>query len=168
VIAPRTHWSWRSARMPLRYWYSCDRGDYRAFRYRNVRHCPQCKANLFRDLGDAPAHDSRLGRPLIMVTNDDGFESDGLWTAVEALLPLGEVLVAAPDRQWSGRDARCPTTSRGGWCTKRSRSMASQSRPVPSMPALRLPWSTALSSWPRAVHRRWCLESTTVPTWGRR
>jgi 5'-nucleotidase len=32
-------------------------------------------------------------RPLILVTNDDGIESKGLWAAVEAVLPLGEVLV---------------------------------------------------------------------------
>lgn len=40
--------------------------------------------------------------PLILVTNDDGVESLGLWAAVEALAPLGEVWVVAPDRQWSG------------------------------------------------------------------
>ncbi len=43
-----------------------------------------------------------MERPLILVTNDDGIESEGLWAAVEAVLPLGEVLVVAPDRQWSG------------------------------------------------------------------
>jgi len=43
-----------------------------------------------------------MQRPLILVTNDDGFDSKGLWAAVEAVLPLGEVLVVAPDRQWSG------------------------------------------------------------------
>lgn len=47
-------------------------------------------------------------QPLILVTNDDGFESEGLWTAVEAVLPLGEVLVAAPDRQWSGAGRAMP------------------------------------------------------------
>jgi 5'-nucleotidase len=49
-----------------------------------------------------------MERPLILVTNDDGFESDGLWAAVEALLPLGEVLVVAPDRQWSGAGRAMP------------------------------------------------------------
>ena len=43
-----------------------------------------------------------MTQPLILVTNDDGIASQGLWAAVEALLPLGEVLVVAPDRQWSG------------------------------------------------------------------
>lgn len=43
-----------------------------------------------------------MEQPLILVTNDDGIESRGLWAAVEAVLPLGEVLVVAPDRQWSG------------------------------------------------------------------
>lgn len=46
--------------------------------------------------------------PLILVTNDDGIASAGLWAAVEALLPLGEVLVVAPDRQWSGGGRSMP------------------------------------------------------------
>jgi len=41
-------------------------------------------------------------RPLILVTNDDGIDSKGLWVVAEALAPLGEILVVAPDRQWSG------------------------------------------------------------------
>jgi 5'-nucleotidase len=49
-----------------------------------------------------------MERPLVLVTNDDGFESDGLWAAVEAVLPLGEVLVVAPDRQWSGAGRSMP------------------------------------------------------------
>jgi len=49
-----------------------------------------------------------MERPLILVTNDDGFESEGLWSAVEAVLPLGEVLLVAPDRQWSGAGRSMP------------------------------------------------------------
>jgi 5'-nucleotidase len=49
-----------------------------------------------------------MEHPLILVTNDDGFESDGLWAAVEAVLSLGEVLVVAPDRQWSGAGRSMP------------------------------------------------------------
>ena len=40
--------------------------------------------------------------PLILVTNDDGISSPGLRAAVRAAVPLGEVVVAAPARQWSG------------------------------------------------------------------
>jgi 5'-nucleotidase len=40
--------------------------------------------------------------PLILVTNDDGIGSPGLEAAIQAALPLGELLVVAPDRQWSG------------------------------------------------------------------
>lgn len=40
--------------------------------------------------------------PLIVITNDDGITSPGLRAAVQAALPLGELLVVAPDRQWSG------------------------------------------------------------------
>jgi len=47
-------------------------------------------------------------RPLILLTNDDGIKSDGLWAAAEALLPLGEVLVVVPDRQWSGAGRSIP------------------------------------------------------------
>lgn len=43
-----------------------------------------------------------MSKPLILVTNDDGIDSRGLWAAAEGLLPLGDVLVVAPDRQWSG------------------------------------------------------------------
>jgi 5'-nucleotidase len=49
-----------------------------------------------------------MEQPLILVTNDDGIDSRGLWKAVEALLPLGEVLVVAPDRQWSGGGRSMP------------------------------------------------------------
>jgi 5'-nucleotidase len=46
--------------------------------------------------------------PLILVTNDDGINSDGLWAVVEAVRPLGKVLVVAPDRQWSGAGRAMP------------------------------------------------------------
>ena len=49
-----------------------------------------------------------MEQPLILVTNDDGIESRGLWAAVEAVLPLGEILVVAPDRQWSGGGRSMP------------------------------------------------------------
>ena len=38
----------------------------------------------------------------ILVTNDDGVYSPGLWAAVAALEGLGEVVVVAPDREQSG------------------------------------------------------------------
>lgn len=38
----------------------------------------------------------------ILLTNDDGVHAPGLWTLVEAVRPLGEVLVVAPDREQSG------------------------------------------------------------------
>ena len=40
--------------------------------------------------------------PVILVTNDDGITSPGLAAAVRAVTGLGEVVVAAPGRQWSG------------------------------------------------------------------
>lgn len=49
-----------------------------------------------------------MAQPLILVTNDDGIESPGLWAAVAALLPLGELLVVAPDCQWSGAGRSMP------------------------------------------------------------
>ena len=41
----------------------------------------------------------------ILVTNDDGIHSPGLWSVAEALKPLGEVIVVAPDRDQSGISA---------------------------------------------------------------
>lgn len=43
-----------------------------------------------------------MTHPLILVTNDDGIASAGLWALAEAMIPLGDVLVAAPTKQWSG------------------------------------------------------------------
>ncbi len=44
-------------------------------------------------------------RPLILVTNDDGIEAKGLASLVEYLLPLGDVVVVAPDGPRSGQSA---------------------------------------------------------------
>ena len=38
----------------------------------------------------------------ILVTNDDGISSPGLWALAESLKEIGEVVVVAPDRQQSG------------------------------------------------------------------
>ncbi len=38
----------------------------------------------------------------ILLTNDDGVGSAGIWQAARALAPLGEVIVSAPDREQSG------------------------------------------------------------------
>lgn len=51
--------------------------------------------------------------PLILVTNDDGITSPGLWAAVEAARPLGDVLVVAPDQQWSGAGRSMPLGPEG-------------------------------------------------------
>lgn len=54
-----------------------------------------------------------MEKPLILVTNDDGVDSEGLWAAVEAVTPLGEVLVVAPDRQWSAAGRSMPQSVTG-------------------------------------------------------
>ncbi len=45
----------------------------------------------------------------ILVTNDDGIDSTGLHVLARALLPLGDVVVAAPDREYSGFSAALGT-----------------------------------------------------------
>jgi len=40
-------------------------------------------------------------KPTILVTNDDGFDAPGIAALVEAVMPLGHVVVAAPDREQS-------------------------------------------------------------------
>jgi 5'-nucleotidase len=49
-----------------------------------------------------------MTEPLIVLTNDDGIHSKGLEAAALALAPLGEVLIVAPDRQWSGAGRSMP------------------------------------------------------------
>ena len=51
--------------------------------------------------------------PLIVVTNDDGIASPGLRAAVRAALSLGELLIVAPDRQWSGAGRSMPQGPEG-------------------------------------------------------
>jgi len=40
--------------------------------------------------------------PRILVTNDDGYDAAGLAALIEAVEPLGQVIVVAPDREQSG------------------------------------------------------------------
>jgi rRNA maturation endonuclease Nob1 len=35
--------------MPSHYWYRCTQCEYRAFRYRNVKRCPDCGGLLVRE-----------------------------------------------------------------------------------------------------------------------
>ncbi|HEX7542189.1 MAG TPA: 5'/3'-nucleotidase SurE [Anaerolineales bacterium] len=54
-----------------------------------------------------------MGRYQILLTNDDGIQSPGLWAAAEALSDLGFVTVAAPQEQSSGMGRSLPSTSDG-------------------------------------------------------
>jgi 5'-nucleotidase len=49
----------------------------------------------------------------ILLTNDDGIESPGLWAAAEALSSIGYVWVVAPREQSSGAGRSMPTNSDG-------------------------------------------------------
>ena len=48
-------------------------------------------------------------RPLILITNDDGYEAQGISSLVETLKDLGDIVVFAPDRPRSGMS--CAITS---------------------------------------------------------
>ena len=52
-------------------------------------------------------------KPQILLTNDDGILSPGLWAAAEALAQLGFVHVVAPRDQFSGAGRSLPSTSDG-------------------------------------------------------
>jgi 5'-nucleotidase len=52
-------------------------------------------------------------RPGILLTNDDGIHSAGLWAAAEALSTLGEVTVVAPAAPQSGTGRSHPGTTSG-------------------------------------------------------
>ena len=54
-----------------------------------------------------------MGKCQILLTNDDGIRSPGLWAAAETLSELGFVTVAAPQRQSSGTGRSLPSTSDG-------------------------------------------------------
>ncbi len=54
----------------------------------------------------------------ILLTNDDGIQSPGLWAAAEALSPLGYVHVVAPREQYSGAGRSLPSNSDGAVCPK--------------------------------------------------
>ena len=54
-----------------------------------------------------------MSKPNILLTNDDGIRSPGLWAAAEALSRLGFVTVAAPREQSSGAGRSLPATSDG-------------------------------------------------------
>jgi broad specificity polyphosphatase/5'/3'-nucleotidase SurE len=53
--------------------------------------------------------ETTMSTPTILVTNDEGIGPPGLWAVVEALLPLGQIVVAAPERQWA-ECGRCMPT----------------------------------------------------------
>jgi len=59
-----------------------------------------------------------MGKCQILLTNDDGIKSPGLWAAAEALSDLGFVTVAAPQAQSSGMGRSLPSTSDGTIRTK--------------------------------------------------
>ena len=52
-------------------------------------------------------------KPQILLTNDDGIQSPGLWAAAEALSRVGFVTVAAPREQSSGVGRSMPGSSDG-------------------------------------------------------
>lgn len=54
-----------------------------------------------------------MSKKQILLTNDDGIQSPGLWAAAEALSEIGYVTVAAPREQSSAMGRSMPTTSDG-------------------------------------------------------
>jgi 5'-nucleotidase len=52
-------------------------------------------------------------KPLLLLTNDDGIRSPGLWAAAEALSQIGFVCVVAPREQQSGSGRSMPPSSDG-------------------------------------------------------
>ncbi|MCK6583517.1 MAG: 5'/3'-nucleotidase SurE, partial [Anaerolineales bacterium] len=54
-----------------------------------------------------------MAKPQILLTNDDGIRSPGLWAAAASLSDLGFVTVTAPRDQSSGMGRSLPNTSDG-------------------------------------------------------
>jgi len=55
----------------------------------------------------------KKNKPHILLTNDDGIRSPGLWAAASELSKIGYVTVAAPREQSSGMGRSLPSTSDG-------------------------------------------------------
>lgn len=53
-------------------------------------------------------------RPLILLTNDDGIDSPGLWAMAEAVEGFGELLIAAPATQQTSMGRAFPRTGQLG------------------------------------------------------
>ncbi|HSM69930.1 MAG TPA: 5'/3'-nucleotidase SurE [Anaerolineales bacterium] len=54
-----------------------------------------------------------MTKPQILLTNDDGIRSPGLWAAAASLSSIGYVTIAAPREQSSGMGRSLPNTSDG-------------------------------------------------------
>lgn len=54
-----------------------------------------------------------MKKPQILLTNDDGIQSPGLWAAAETLSEIGFVNVTAPRDQYSGAGRSLPVTTDG-------------------------------------------------------
>ena len=54
-----------------------------------------------------------MNKPQILLTNDDGIQSPGLWAAAASLSTIGYVTVTAPREQSSGMGRSLPNTSDG-------------------------------------------------------
>ena len=54
-------------------------------------------------IGTDPSRDGAV--PRILVTNDDGIDSVGLHVLARAMVPHGDVVVVAPDSEYSGAGA---------------------------------------------------------------
>ncbi len=76
------------------------------------------------------------GRPLILVSNDDGIASPGLEALVRAMCPLGEVVVAAP---------RSPYSSAGRSMIWGSREIERRPGPLPGVAAYAVDAAPALT-----------------------
>ena len=50
-------------------------------------------------------------KPLILVTNDDGYQAKGIVSLIEAMRALGEVVVFAPELHQSGMSSASHITS---------------------------------------------------------
>ena len=58
-------------------------------------------------------NESQQGRPLVLITNDDGIESPGLWSLAAAFADSADLFVVAPREQQSGASRSMLSSSTG-------------------------------------------------------
>lgn len=85
-------------------------------------------------------------QPLLLLVNDDGFDAPGMRMLVEAVAPLGRLVVVAPhfEQSWMARGHRSYPTGHN-WADTREVELFTRESPIPGHEAVIAAWSVPAS-----------------------